>query len=208
MKYKKLNILVDLDSISNNLLVKWLSEYNRDYDDNLTPDDIMSWDTHLYVKPECGKKIYGYFTPELFLDLDPLEGAVEAIKTLFEDGHNITFVTATPWGCADAKYTWCRKHFPFLTSHDVIMAHKKYLVNGDVLIDDSPKNIREFRGVNGSSVKIYTIAYPYNKDVTNLCDLRLGSWRNPKEAWEGFTQGIKDLAADSYVPPKPVAYTD
>lgn len=187
MKY--LDILIDLDSITNNLLEKWLGLYNADYDDYLSPVDILTWDTHLYVKPECGVKIYHYFTPELFLSLDPMPGAVDAITDLHDMGHNITFVTATPWGCADAKYTWCKEHFPFLTHKDVIMAHKKYLVTGDVLIDDSPSNILEYRH-HHSNAKIFTIAYPYNQGVADLCDLRLGAWDDTRAAWDGFVDEI------------------
>lgn len=198
MNYKKLTILVDMDSIVANLQEKWYAAYNEEWDDNIGPDDIMSWETHLYVKPECRKKIYSYFTPELFRSLNPIPGSVATLKKWVEMGHEVVFVTATPWGCADAKFEWAREHFPFLTSHEIIMAHRKYLVHGDVFIDDSPGNIAAYRHHHGNRAKIFTIAYPYNQKVEHLCDLRLGSWNNPEVAWRGFAKAVDKLAKTSF----------
>ena len=65
MNNEKLTILVDMDSIAADLQEKWYGAYNKRYNDTITVDDILSWDTHKYVKPECGKKIYKYFTPSI-----------------------------------------------------------------------------------------------------------------------------------------------
>jgi 5'-nucleotidase len=201
MNYKKLTILIDLDSITADLQTPWYARYNKDWQDNITPEDILTWDTHLHVKPECGKRIYGYFNSHLFKSLEPTEGSQETIRKWYDAGHEIVFVTATPWACADAKYEWVHQHFSFLTYHDVIMAHKKHLVSGDVLIDDSPKNIRKHRETHGTSVALLTIAYPYNKEVESLLDVRAGSWNDTESAWKAFDKFINKLAKDKYVEP-------
>lgn len=196
MNYKKLTILVDLDSITANLQEKWYEAYNKEYNDNITCDDILTWDTHLYVKKECGKSIYKYFTPQLFASLNPIAGAIPALKALVNTGHEVVFVTASPQFCADAKFAWVKKHCPFIK--EVIMAHKKYLIQGDVLIDDSPSNIRTYRE-HHPNANIFTIAYPYNKAVAKHTDLRLGSWKNPEVAWKGFVEAIEELSYNRYV---------
>ena len=188
----KLTILVDMDSIMVNLQKEWYRRYNADYDDNLTPDDILTWDTHLYVKPECRRKIYSYFTPEMFRSLEPIDGAIGKIKKWKKQGHHVYIVSAPPWGCADAKYEWMREYAPFITSRDIILAHPKFLVKGDVLIDDSPNNISKYRQAWPES-KIFTIAYAYNKDVEDLTDIRAGSWDSTEEAWEEFDKQIEIL---------------
>lgn len=180
-----------MDSITADLQKSWYAAYNKDYNDNITNDDILTWDTHLYVKPECGKKIYSYFRPKMFAELEPIAGAIPALRKLVEAGHEVVFVTASPHGCADAKFAWAKKHCPFID--EVIMSHKKYLVHGDVLIDDSPKNIKAYRTVHPNA-NIFTIAYPYNKDVAKYTDLRLGSWREPEVAWEAFVEAIEELS--------------
>jgi 5'(3')-deoxyribonucleotidase len=208
MKYKKLTILCDLDSIAANLMGEWLARYNRDYKDQITPDDIKTWDTHLYVKPDCGKAIYNYFTPDLFYSLQPIDGAVEGLKQLVDAGHEVCFVTATPQGCADAKYQWVSEHFPFMhNTHDMVMTHRKYLIHGDVFIDDSPSNIREYR-FRHHHTQIYTIAYPYNQHVASLCNVRAGSWDNTEAAWESFVRGIETHAQAMYVPERMPIETD
>ncbi len=191
---KKLTILVDLDSITADLQEKWYEAYNAEYDDNITNDDILTWDTHKYVKPECGKRIYKYFTPSLFKSLNPIKGAIKGLKALVDAGHEVVFVTASPKGCSEAKFSWVKEHCPFIK--EVIMAHKKYLILGDVLIDDSPSNIISYRE-HHPHANIFTIAYPYNESVEGLTDLRLGSWRDTEAAWEGFVKAIEELAFNS-----------
>ena len=191
MNSEKLTILVDMDSIVADLQGSWYAAYNEEYNDNLSMDDIHSWDTHKYVKPECGKDIYKYFTPEMFSSLKPIRGAQKALKRLVHAGHTVLFLTHSPYGCRDAKEAWAKEHFPFVTELGCMKS--KFLVNSDVFIDDSPANIKLYRQ-HHPNANIFSIAYPYNKEVEGLLDLRLGSWRNPEEAWNGFVEAIEEIS--------------
>lgn len=190
MNDEKLTILCDMDSISADLQRSWYGAYNEEYDDSITVDDILTWDTHKYVKKECGKAIYKYFTPELFRNLKPIVGAIEGLRRLVNAGHQVIFLTHSPVGCRDVKEAWAKEHFPFVS--EMICANSKYLINGDVLIDDSPKNIIEYRQ-HHPNTNIFTIAYPYNEEVESLTDLRLGSWRDTEVAWAGFVEAIEEI---------------
>lgn len=176
-----------MDSIVADLQTPWFDKYNQDYDDNLQPSDILTWDVHKYVKPECGEKIYHYFRPDLFRNLAPIENSVASLRRLCEGGHHVYFLTSPPRGCADAKYAWAEEYFPFIKG--TIMAKDKFLVQGDVFIDDAPHNVREWYRHNRES-HILTIAYPYNKIAGALTNLRL-----PCEvAWPGFGVYIRKIA--------------
>jgi len=192
---KNLTILVDLDSIVANLQNEWYKRYNKDWDDDLDPQDIREWDVHKFVKKECGTKMYEYLTPELFESLKPIPGAVEALTKLHWDEHDITFVTASPEHCADAKVAWVKKYFPMFTRKDIIIAHKKWMVKGDVFIDDSPDNLKAYHQ-HWPKAKLITIGYPYNYEVKDFVDLRAGDWNNLKEAWEEIVEFIESLEHD------------
>jgi 5'(3')-deoxyribonucleotidase len=59
------SIGIDLDDTLNELLNKWLYDYNQKYSDNLKRDDVIDWDWTKFVKPECGKDIYKFLHTQI-----------------------------------------------------------------------------------------------------------------------------------------------
>lgn len=186
-------IAIDLDSTLNTLDEAWLAMYNADYGDTMTPDDIKSWDTHLYVKPECGRAIYAYLNrPELFLQCGVKPGARAVVAELNELGHDIVVVSSCSRGSYDAKKEWLRQHFPYIPADNFIAAHRKSLVLGDVLIDDGFHNFRSWLG-NGILFKA-----PWNIDKYN-------EWKNTHDpaygidyladGWPGVKYALQHLGA-------------
>lgn len=182
-----MRLLLDQDGVITKTVDYWLSLYNRDWFDNLTPKDIVEWEMHKFVKPECGKAFYGYMdhTPKFFQYLEPMEGVVEAIQELQELGHDVLIVTATPRNCPTGFYDkvkWVEKHLPFFSTKNIVATHRKDAVQGDILLDDGPHNIEAFRG------RGLTVVYnqPWNQDVKS--DYRV-------KTWPEFVQLIKTISA-------------
>tara|TARA_B100001142_G_C13746677_1_gene427699 strand:+ start:40 stop:480 length:441 start_codon:yes stop_codon:yes gene_type:complete len=79
--------------------------------------------------------------PDRYVDyrnLDVIDGAIEAVAKLNAD-HEV-FIASTPpwlrpkvWG---QKREWIGEHFPYL-KRKIILTHRKDLLIGDILIDDS-----------------------------------------------------------------------
>ena len=87
---KKQIIAMDVDSVVADLGTAWLNRYNRDYNDNMTNENILSWDTHKYVKPECGKKIYEYIEdPSLYDEVLPICGSLWAMDALSDKSDHV-----------------------------------------------------------------------------------------------------------------------
>lgn len=61
-----ISIAVDLDSTLNNFDVVWINDYNKIYNDNLTIEDMISWNAHEYVK--CDKKVYDIYKKKIILE--------------------------------------------------------------------------------------------------------------------------------------------
>lgn len=175
-------ILIDMDSITVDLMTPWLREHNARQDDDLTVDRILTWDTHLYAKG--GNAIYDVLKKSgLFRYANPLPGAVEAIRTLHERGHEVFMVTAAVFPINfGEKAEWFHEHLDFLGKRRLVFAHEKHLLPGDALIDDGPHNATAYRAAHPGA-KILTIGYPYNKDCPAY-DLVAGDWRDPAAAWE------------------------
>ena len=73
-----------------------------------------------------------------FRNLDIIPGAEEALIKLNQD-FDIFIATTPPWGRPDVwghKREWIGEYFPWL-KRKMIMTHRKDLLIGDILIDDS-----------------------------------------------------------------------
>ncbi|MFS8640664.1 MAG: hypothetical protein LOD90_07605 [Symbiobacteriaceae bacterium] len=166
-------LLFDLDGVCCNLMKKWLAVYNRDYHDNLRPEDITSWDWETFVKPECGKRIYHYLNrPGFFADLEPIEGCVESLGRLAAICE-LVVVTASPRQAAGDKIAWVRRHLPMVPKGNIVITHRKDLVRGDFMFDDAPKNLR-----NHPAIRIL-MDYPYNRHFHDC--YRVHSWAEAEQ---------------------------
>jgi 5'-nucleotidase len=135
----------DVDSVLAMTCFEWLRRYNVDYDDNLTPDDITSWDTHKFVKPACGFKIYDYLVPDLYDNVQPYPGAVKTVNLVRRLGFRVVFVTSVNQEYG-AKYYWLLRNDFFngveKPKKDYVETGDKTLVQAmDYLVDDSLDNI-------------------------------------------------------------------
>ena len=71
-------------------------------------------------------------------ELEVMPGAEEALRKLNQD-FDIFIASTPPWDRPDmwgAKREWIAKHFPYL-KRKLILTHRKDLLIGDILIDDS-----------------------------------------------------------------------
>lgn len=89
--------------------------------------------------------------PDIFKDLDPIPGAVDAIKALADSNkYDLRIATTVPWSNPDAykhKLQFLAKHFGNLFDRKVTTTHHKNTLYGDYLIDDRTKNgASEFTG--------------------------------------------------------------
>jgi len=75
--------------------------------------------------------------PDIFLDLEPIEGAIEAfIKLSYH--YDLYIVSTAPWNNPSAwtdKQRWVDKHLP-IAAKKLILTHHKNMIIGDYLIDD------------------------------------------------------------------------
>jgi len=86
---------------------------------------------------------------ELFEEPEPMPGAIEAVKRLW-DKFDIYFLTTAPWSnptSFSSKRRWVQKNLGKYAHKRLIISHRKDLCIGDFLIDDRPNNgAAEFRG--------------------------------------------------------------
>jgi 5'(3')-deoxyribonucleotidase len=138
----KKRILVDMDQILVALNDEWLRVHNEENDDNVTIEDIKTWELEDHVNKNPDGLYAIIERPGFFDDLKPIPGAIEGFKALRNSGHTVVVCTSPASDdSARAKFAWCKKHLG-LNRRDVIVMHKKYWLAGtcDVLIVTPPKN--------------------------------------------------------------------
>ena len=106
-------------------------------------------------------------------DVKPVPGAAEALKHFMDEGHEVYVVTATEF---EHVYEKMRKvlfrYFPFLSPRQVIIACRKQMIRGDVLIDDGIHNLE------GGAYRKILFTRPYNREYDAAANgmTRVRSW--------------------------------
>lgn len=156
---------IDVDEVCAMLMPTWLRMYNSDWNDNLQPHQIKSWEIHEYVKTECGNKIYDYLEdPYLYTHVIPVDGAVSGVGYLRTQGFEIVFATSCIYGNGEQKYKWlCRHGFTKQARHpkDFVSITDKSLLDSfnAMMIDDNYEYIKNFSG----NALLFTM--PHNEEV-------------------------------------------
>ncbi len=138
-------IQIDIDDVCANTMEIWLNKYNKYYKDNLTKEQISDWNISMFVKPECGNKIYDFLKyPSLYKHVEPIPDALEGVNSFrsFKD-IKIIYCTDSSMSPKFTKLKWLQDHGFWQYGDYYIETPYKFLLRGDIIIDDNPKNIAE-----------------------------------------------------------------
>jgi 5'(3')-deoxyribonucleotidase len=142
-------ILVDLDDTVYDLLSPWLKLLNEKHNTSITFDDISNWDMRLYYPDLSKTELYlPLNSGEVWDFVEPFPNAIEVINELRSNPNlEVYFCTATHFLTVTSKIQkTIMRFFPDFDYHNLIVTHKKHLINADFLIDDGPHNLKEFQG--------------------------------------------------------------
>jgi 5'(3')-deoxyribonucleotidase len=87
--------------------------------------------------------------PGLFGRMQPMPGAIEAVRKLNEI-YDCYILSTAPWGNPSAwsdKVIWITRYLDDVFHKKMVITHCKHLCKGDILIDDRDKHgVRDFEG--------------------------------------------------------------
>jgi 5'-nucleotidase len=84
--------------------------------------------------------------PRMFLELEPIEGSIEAVKRLWNH-FDILFLSTPCWLVPESymdKRHWIQKYFGNVAKDKLILSQRKELNIGDFLVDDRLANGAEY----------------------------------------------------------------
>jgi 5'-nucleotidase len=168
-------IAIDMDETICDTITRHIDWYNSEFKQNLKKDDLMGKKIYTQVPAEHLARVRSYpDNAEFFMDLAPLDGAIDVIKELNEkfDIYIATAAMEHPTSFS-AKYDWLVKHLTFLSPMNFIFCGDKGIVNADYLIDDSSRHFKHFSGQG----VLFTA--PHN--INEVADVRLNNWNEIKD---------------------------
>ncbi len=140
--------------------------------------------------------------PDIFKDLKPMPGAIEAFEKLW-DIFDVYILSTPPWDQPDGwlhKRDWIVKHIPKAKKR-LILSHHKNLNRGDYLIDDS--NLRGQSGFEGRWIHFGTPDFPnwesvllYFKSELKEDTDQIEDHGKNKVVDEQFNEKLRDVVKD------------
>ena len=161
-------IACDVDGVVVNPYLRWVEEWNRDHPENLRKmTQVYQTDTTNPLDLEFLNRLT---SGDRYVGLAPMDGARQGIRELMEMGHRVVYVTSCVKNMADAKWHWLEEHgfLPKTTlqAHDLILAHDKYLVAADLLIDDRFEAVADWVDKRGKRAILFD--QPWNNGPAQM----------------------------------------
>ena len=170
-------ILVDMDGV----LANWGARYDAGLNragaiarDIPRTVDQRSFDLKAGRSPAEREAISAVMTePGFYADLDPIDGAVDALLEMREEGHDVWICSSPMPGnptCAQDKLDWVATYLGEDWVPRVILTHDKASVMADLLIDDRP----DIPNAVSATWRQLLFDQPYNRETPLP---RMGDWR-------------------------------
>ena len=109
------------------------------------------------------------FQPGFFASMLPRAGAVEALRVLVQQGHELVIITKAhlPSGhIVSEKAEWLANHLRGIEYQTIVVGSggTKDLINVDILVDDDPVNLEHPTAVSVCAVHPWNAHYLWRKD--------------------------------------------
>lgn len=171
-----MRVLIDMDDTMEGLLPVWLESLNKKHGTNVTVEDVDCWDISVKFPGLTREEVFApLFSEELWMKVKPVDGAVEYVKRIMDDGHDVYVVTASHPQTVGYKVKHViERCFPYISLDKIIITAHKELIKGDVLIDDCPENLVMWKYVG------ILMDMPHNRDFdeTKFGVVRAKDWES------------------------------
>lgn len=170
-----LRLTLDMDDVMANTHKKLVNIVLNDFATIYTEKDLYSKGLRELLHPKQLTKLHKIIDSQgFFADIEVMEGAVETVHKLsgFYEIFVATACMEFPTSFND-KFSWLRKHFPFIPWTNVVFCGYKSIIQSDYLIDDHVRNLVAFKG-NGV---LFTA--PHN--LKNNSFKRVSDWKDVSE---------------------------
>ncbi|CAH1273769.1 NT5C [Branchiostoma lanceolatum] len=200
---RNLRVLLDMDGVLADFEGQFLKRFREKYPhDPFVPLEERSgfYVTKQYydLGQDIGTKAFSIYEEKgFFLNLQPIEGALEAAREMAEMEGVDVYICTSPikkyTHCVVEKYQWLDKHLGKEWMERMILTRDKTVINGDLLIDDKP-NITG--GMNPPMWQHVLFTSWHNRDVVPQgSQIRLDGWL-PHSNWRDILEQKRQEISD------------
>ena len=117
--------------------------------------------------------------PQFWIDAPMIENSYEGLYYL--NSTYDTWIATSPWNEENkkTKIEWVKKCYPFFDTSKILFSHHKWLLDGDVIIEDKPDTIEKCNDIGMMTI---CKSQPYNLDTTPTAFLY--SWKDIYDVME------------------------
>ena len=135
---------IDLDGVVANFTKGWMTYYNRDFGTAFEVADSKRWHdlvelTHFHHIGEFWRWASDLDGHSIFFHLETFPGAVEALRDLHREGHQIVIITTKPGFAVEDTHAWLERHD--VPRDEVHILANKWTIDCDVYLDDAPHQL-------------------------------------------------------------------
>lgn len=158
-----MRIFFDMDGVLADLLASWLGWINSEFGTNYVHEDVKTYwfIESLNLPPDDKQRAFSCLhQPGFWESIPAFPESIEMVQRLIGEGHDC-YIATKPFrsdNCAWEKTLWIEERLPELKDKIVFTGHK-WLLDGDILIDDWAVNLRDFDGYK------VILDQPYNQEV-------------------------------------------
>lgn len=168
---RKTRIAVDMDEVIADAIARFQEWYLRDYQLELTLEQLQGKRAAEVVAPEHQAAVRDYVNQEgFFRDLPVIQDSQEVLRRMSERYELFIATAAMEFpNCFRDKYDWLQQHFSFIPWPNYVFCGDKSIINADYLIDDNTFNFVDFRGEG------ILFSAPHNRHETGY--RRVNNWQ-------------------------------
>lgn len=143
MENKNFRILIDLDDTITNFLEEVINEYNKTYGTSHSIDEVTEW-----VIPSSFE--HGLFSvlelTNILTMITPKLDSIEYINKWIDEGYDVFIVSdcCNRYQSYRDKLRWLKTYIPKFDLSHFIPCKEKYVIQGDILIDDNLDNLNKW----------------------------------------------------------------
>lgn len=185
---KKMTILLDMDDVVTDYLPCLFEEYNNYFNTNHSIERINKWEFPKDLKD-------GILTVQENTDfltrVREKGNSISFINKWLREGYNIYIVSDCRNSSKDyeQKLLWIKQNIPTFNPSHFIPCSKKYMIKGDIFVDDNIENLNK-----------WSLANPYGHDLlmTAQHNKKVKDWRRVN-TFEEIDDTIKTIEYLEYL---------
>lgn len=132
-----MKIAIDVDDVLNDLMGVVLNLFNVQHNKQYKLEDFTAYDLDACMDHQDANQLKKYFNlPMVWSHLQPIDDAVESVRVLVAEGHDVYLVTNHNPDGYGMKFAWICRYFPFVKPENVACMAAKGLLNVDIMIED------------------------------------------------------------------------